>query len=79
MSKEVVKKTEYNKLQTKVYYLENSIPDATTLFDTTQINKIWRKKMEMSIKILVVNGLVTTIVLRTKINEAEWKYQMLVV
>ena len=71
MSKEVVKKTEYNKLQTKVYYLENSIPDATTLFDTTQINKIWRKKMEMSIKILVVNGLVTTIVLRTKINEAE--------
>ena len=79
MSKEVVKKTEYNKLQTKVYYLENSIPDATTLFDTTQINKIWRKKMEMSIKILVVNGLVTTIALRTKINEAEWKYQMLVV
>ena len=79
MSKEVVKKTEYNKLQTKVYYLENSIPDATTLFDTTQINKIWRKKMEMSIKILVVNGLVTTIVLRTKINEAERKYQMLVV
>ena len=71
MSKEVVKKTEYNKLQTKVYYLENGIPDATTLFDTTQINKIWRKKMEMSIKILVVNGLVTTIVLRTKINEAE--------
>ena len=71
MSKEVVKKTEYNKLQTKVYYLENSIPDATTLFDTTQINKIWRKKMEMSIKILVVNGLVTTIALRTKINEAE--------
>ena len=71
MSKEVVKKTEYNKLQTKVYYLENSIPDATTLFDTTQINKIWRKKMEMSIKILIVNGLVTTIVLRTKINEAE--------
>ena len=71
MSKEVVKKTEYNKLQTKVYYLENSIPDATTLFDTTQVNKIWRKKMEMSIKILVVNGLVTTIVLRTKINEAE--------
>ena len=71
MSKEVVKKTEYNKLQTKVYYLENSIPDATTLFDTTQINKIWRKKMGMSIKILVVNGLVTTIVLRTKINEAE--------
>ena len=71
MSKEVVNKTEYNKLHTKVYYLENSIPDATTLFDTTQINKIWRKKMEMSIKILVVNGLVTTIVLRTKINEAE--------
>ena len=71
MSKEVVKKTEYNKLQTKVYYLENSILDATTLFDTTQINKIWRKKMEMSIKILVVNGLVTTIALRTKINEAE--------
>ena len=44
MSKEVVNKTEYNKLHTKVYYLENSIPDATTLFDTTQINKIWRKK-----------------------------------
>lgn len=36
MSKEVVNKTEYNKLHTKVYYLENSIPDATTFTHKNQ-------------------------------------------
>ena len=41
MSKEVAKKTGYNKLNMKVNNLENKIPDVTTFIqiNTNQINK----------------------------------------
>ena len=38
VTKEVVKKTVYNKLNTKINYLENKISDASTLFQSNQYN-----------------------------------------
>ena len=38
VSKEVVEKTAYNKLNTKINNLENKIPNATTLFHINQCN-----------------------------------------
>ena len=49
VSNEVVKKTLYNKLNTKVKSLEKKITNMSLLFSikiaTAQINKIWRKKL----------------------------------
>ena len=60
MSKGFVKKTMYNKLKTKVKNLENKSPYTVTLFqyntaqfqsntisvNTTQINKVWSRKLK---------------------------------
>ena len=77
VSKEVVKSTKFSKLDTKVYYLESKIPDSFTLVETliytAQMNKIWRKKLKMLMKIPHVSGLVITTILNTKIAEAEKK------
>ena len=51
INKEVVKKPVCNTLNMKVNNLENEIPDDSSLIQTnliTQINKIWRKKLEIS-------------------------------
>ena len=39
VSKEVVKNTKFNKVNTKVNNLENKIPDATTLIHVNHYNK----------------------------------------
>ena len=38
VTKELVKKTVYNKLNTKINYLENKISDVSTLFQSNQYN-----------------------------------------
>ena len=47
---EVIKNTKFNTLKTKVNNFEKKIPDATTYINTTRINKICRKKLEMLMK-----------------------------
>ena len=83
MSKEVAKKTGYNKLNMKVNNLENKIPDVTTFIqiNTNQINKkkirgdqFGKKKNDKKmIKIPDVSALVTITVLNTKIREVQNK------
>ena len=55
MNKEVVKNTELKKLNLKVNSVENKTYDETTLihiktpikkYNTTQINKVWRKNIK---------------------------------
>ena len=53
MSKEVVKNTKFNKLNTKVNSLENKIPDRSTLIHINQYNtdkQSLEKKLEMLIE-----------------------------
>ena len=54
VSKEVVKSTKFNKLNTKVNNLEKKIPDAATLIQANQYStdkqNLERKKMETLIK-----------------------------
>ena len=71
VSKEVIKSTKFNKLNTKVNNLENKIPDASTLIQTNQYNtdkQSLGKKYDMLIKIHDVSDLVSTTVLNTKIG-----------
>ena len=52
-SKEVVKNTKFNKLNTKINDLENAFPHAFTLIQANQYKtdkQIWRKKLEILIK-----------------------------
>ena len=47
VNKEVVKKTEYNELNTEVIKLKKNIPDTSTLIHINQynkINKVWEKR-----------------------------------
>ena len=71
MSKQVVKNTKVNNLDTKVNKLENKVPNVTTLVHVNQYNtgkKNSEKKIEMLIKSsLDTSGLVATTVLNTKI------------
>ena len=48
VTKEVVKKTVYNKLNTKINYLENKISDASTLFQSNQYN-VHKQNLEKKI------------------------------
>ena len=52
-SKEVVKNTKFNKLNTKINDLENAVPHAFTIIQANQYKtdkQIWRKKLEILIK-----------------------------
>ena len=77
MSKEVVKKTVYNKLNKKVNDLENKIPDTSTLIQTNQYNtdkqNLEKNTGEVENKIPDVDDLVTTNVLTTKVGEVQEK------
>ena len=77
VSKEVVKNTKFNKLNTKVNYLEIKIPDATNLDNIKQYKtdkqSLEKKTCDVENKIPGVTGLVTTTVLNTKIGEVENK------
>ena len=72
VDKEVVKKTVYNTLNTKVNNLEKKIPDGSTLNQTNQYNtsKQNLKKIVGDIKKKVrdITGLATTPVLNTNIS-----------
>ena len=48
VTKELVKKTVYNKLNTKINYLENKISDVSTLFQSNQYN-VCKQNLEKKI------------------------------
>ena len=77
VSKEVVKNTKFNKLNTKVNYLEIKIPDATNLDNIKQYKtdkqSLEKKTCDVENKRADVTGLVTTADLNTKIGEVENK------
>ena len=79
VSKEVVKKTVYKKLNTKVNNLENKICDASTLIQSNhynQITKIWRKHQkfgDVENKLPDISSLISTTILDRKIGEVENK------
>ena len=77
MSKEVVNKTVYSKLNTKLKNFEKKITDACILFgqtNTTQINIISGKKLEtFKTNKLTLLVLVNNTVPNTKIGEIESK------
>ena len=73
----VVNKTKFNTLKTKLNSLEKEIPDATALIHIIQYNKVkqdlGKKIGDFNKKISNTSGLVTTTVLNTKISEVENK------
>ena len=76
LSKEVVKKTVYNKLNVKVSNLEKKVPDMTTLFHSNQYNtdkQTLEKIGEVENKLPDTSDLVTTFVLNTEIGNVENK------
>ena len=83
MDEQVVKNTNFSTLKTKVNRLDKNISNPTTLIriiNTKQINRIWRKNLEMLIKkIPDASGLVTTAVLNTTTSEVGNKIPVLVV
>ena len=71
-----LKKKIFNTLKTKVSYLENKLPDATTLIHIHQYNtdkQRLEKQLEMLLKKPDTSGLVTLSVLNIKMNEVERK------
>ena len=74
MSKEVVKKTEYNKVNTKVNNLENKNTDMCTLIWTNQYNadkqNLEKQIGEVEKKIPDISSLVTTTVFKAKLGQA---------
>ena len=76
-SKEVVKKTMYSKLNTKVNNLQKKIPDATTVIYINQYNTdkqtLEKKKEYVNSQISHTCGLVVTTVFNTKIPEVKKK------
>ena len=77
VDKEVVKNAIFNTLKTKVSNLDKKIPDATTLIHIHQYNrdkqKSEKKLGDVGKKTPDTSGLLTTNVLKTKINEVENK------
>ena len=74
---EVVKKTKFNTLKTKLKNLEKKKPDATTLIHINQCNTD-KQNLENEFEVLIkkipdATGLVSTTVLNTKISEVENK------
>ena len=74
---EVVKKTKFNTLKTKVNNLEKKSPNATTLIHIYQYNvdkqNLKKKIGNVDKKIPDTNGLVTTTIFNTKISEVDKK------
>ena len=72
VSKEVVKKTVHNKVNTEVNNLENKIPDLTTLIPINQYitdkQSLDEKNRRCGKKMPDVSGLATTTVFNTKIG-----------
>ena len=66
VTKEVVKKTVYSKLNAKINNLERKIPDASTLIQTNQFG-------DAEDKIPGISGLMTTAVLNKKIGAVKNK------
>ena len=74
VSKEVLKNTKFITLYTKVNNLENKIPDVSTLIHTKhRETKFGEQIEEGKKKIPDISGLVTTVVLNTKIVVVENK------
>ena len=73
VDQKVVKNTKFYKLNTETNNLENKIPDVTTLFHINQYETDKKKLRDIDKKEPEVAGLVTTIVLNTKIGEIENK------
>ena len=75
VANDVVKDTKFNALKTKVNSFEKKSPDTTTLIHINQYNTgkqyLEKKIRDVHKKIPDMSGLVTTIVLNTKISEVE--------
>ena len=83
MSKEVVKNTGFNTLNTKANNLEKGIPVATNLIHINQyhidMHNLEKRFGDADEKIPDVSDLVITSILNTKIKKVENKYQTQVV
>ena len=77
VDKQIVKKTLYKTLNTKVNNLENKIPDASTLIQKNQYNtgkqNLEKKTRDVENKIPDISGLATIPALNTKIIEVKNK------
>ena len=73
-----MKKTVHNKVNTKVNYLENKIPDASTLIQTNQYDtnkkSLEEKNGEVENRILDASGFVKKNIYDAEISENEKKY-----
>ena len=83
LRKEVIEKTKYAKLNSKVNNLKNKNPDASTLVYMNQYNTdkqgLENKIENVDKKTQGVSSLVTNTNFNTKISEVENRYQMLVI
>lgn len=83
LRKEVIEKTKYAKLNSKINNLKNKNPDASTLAYMNQYNTdkqgLENKIENVDKKTQGVSSLVTNTNFNTKISEVENRYQMLVI
>lgn len=83
LRKEVIEKTKYAKLNSKINNLKNKNPDASTLAYMNQYNTdkqgLKNKIENVDKKTQGVSSLVTNTNFNTKISEVENRYQMLVI